>query len=203
MTFDELNFVWDESVNSSNRLYETPISYSNGNTFEPIKYTAKELIEIEIYKAKNEIEFCDNERENLNKLILKHKRIKQFNKIYKNDIEPMDFLGLCYSDELELKYEQLEVKFIEKEKKLELKIKDIQKDIRTKVFTIKRICLENVSLILKIDGVKRFKDSAGHILSKNGIEITDKKKHKNYQINNYKQILPYCKVLPKVKLPLF
>jgi len=203
MTFDELNFQWDESINISNRLYETPISYSNGNTFEPIKYTAQELIEIEIYKARNELLNSEEDRRNLNQLKSKHKRIKQFNKIYKEDIEPMDFLGLCYSDELELKYQQLEVKFIQKEKDLELKIKDIRKDIRTKVFTIKRICLENVSLILKIDGVKNFKNSASDILSMNDIKITDKKKHKTYQINNYKQILPYCKIFPKVKLPLF
>lgn len=195
MIFDNLNFQWDKTIIVSDRKYSSRVSTNNGTkSFETIKYTAKELIEIEVYKAKKEIELCELERKNLNELKSKYQRIKKFNNIYQNDIEPIDFIGIDDSDRLDSMYEYLQCKFLDKEEDLKLKIKYTKKDIRTKIFTIKRICLENVSFILRIDGVKKFKDSASHVLVLNGIEITDKKKHKIFQINHYKQMFPSCDI---------
>lgn len=192
MNFDSLNFEWDNTIKISNRLYPTKIStYTEMNTFETIEYTAKEFIEKEIYKAKKEIEICNSERKSLNKLESKYRNIKKLNKIYKEDIESIDFLGIFDSEELESRYEELKEKFIQKEKELKDEIEYLKEDIRTKQFIIKRICLENVSLILKTDGVSNFKNCAMHLLSMNDIEITDKKKHKILKINNYKQMLQF------------
>lgn len=192
---EELAFHWDNTINISGRLYPQRISNNNElGVFETIKYTAKELIKIEIYSAKKEIAFCEKERTNLQKLESKYQRIKKFNKIYQKDIEPIDFLGMFDGDELDIIHEDLKYKFINKEEDLAEKIKYIAKDIRTKTFIIKRICLENISLILKIDGVKNFKTASSHLLSKNNIEIDDKKKHNIYQINHYKQIHFSCKL---------
>lgn len=195
MKFDNLNFQWDDTITVSGRLYPSRISTNNGTkSFETIKNTAKKLIEIEIYKANQELEICKMEKKNLSQLKSKYKRIKQFNKIYQDYIDPIDLVGINDSDELESMYYFLEGKFINKELDLEQSIKRIEKDIRTKIFTIKRICLENVSLILKIDGVSNFKYSASLLLSLNGIEITDKKKHKIFQINHYKQMFASCDI---------
>lgn len=188
MDLENWVFEWDNTIQVSNNKYPSKISHYIDGECTTLEYTAKELIEDQVYKAKKEIEVCETEKKDISKLKTKLQKINRFNGFFETEIEPIDLLGIFENDEIELIYDSLKYRFIDKEKNLDQEIKQISSDIRSKIYTIKRICLENVSLILKKEGVKAYKTKASALLFINNIESTDKTPLKVDRVGNYRKL---------------
>lgn len=190
-----MKIEWDDTLQLSNNKYlSSEIStiqkdkFIDGK-FEELKLTAKEWIIYEIKKCKKELEKNKKEiklkaesEEDLKELVLLK---KYFNKHITN----FDIFGLHSIGE-DKKNQDLDENFIdiknlinEKVEEKKQKIDNIQK-LQT---DIKRICLENIKLILQKENVKKFSEYADTLLKINDITLGKNHKQTIFHTDTYTQ----------------
>jgi len=147
----------------------------------------KAQIKNEIYRAKIEIKRAEQDKEKVEEKRRDLKEVKHLRKLFNKHITEWDYAAGEELKNTEKCLMSAKAAINTNIQSIESFIEEHKQDIRTSVFIIKRICLENVSQILFGAGIKAFKNKSGHILSLNDIDITDKKKHTSYAKGFYSQ----------------
>ena len=190
---DNKYFSWEISTTQRDEFIK--------EEFQELHLTAIEWITYSIEECKRELE--KNKKEIKQKIQLNNeiREINILNKYFTKHITEWDILGIqdtaTYKKDniLDKNYKEIKNLISEKLKKKEQEIEDI-KNIQT---DIKRICLENIKLILKKENIKAFKTNAETLLNGNGIILGKNHKQKIFHTDTYTQnnIQLYIKKLNK------
>ena len=198
-----MKIVWDDTLQlSDNKYLSSEIStiqkdkFIDGK-FEELKLTAQEWIIYEIEKCKRELEKNKKEIKLKEKLEKDLKELELLEKYFNKHIKNIDILGLhtigddTRNQTLDENFTDMKNLINDKIKKKKQEIDNIQK-LQT---DIKRICLENIKLILQKENIKQFTEYADTLLRIN--DITLGKNHKQiifdtgtYTQNNHELVIP-------------
>ena len=190
-----MKISWDETLQLSNKKYlSREIStcqkdeFVNGK-FEELNLTAKEWIKYEIDNCKREFEKNKKEikaKKNLEKHLKELGLLKEY---FNKHITDREILGLHiignedYNKSLDNNYNEIKNLINQQVEKKEEQINNIQK-LETH---IKKICLENIKLILQKENIKKFSEYADTLLMINDIILGKNHKQTIYDTGTYTQ----------------
>lgn len=190
-----MKIAWDDTLQlSDNKYLSSEIStiqkdkFIDGK-FEELKLTAKEWIIYEIEKCKRELE--KNKKEiKLKEQSKKDLKELELLKMYFNKhITDIDILGLYIigddtrNQTLDEDFTYMKNLIYEKVKEKKQEIDNIQ-NLQT---DIKRICLENIKLILQKENIKQFSEYADTLIRINDITLGKNHKQTTFHTGTYIQ----------------